>query len=141
MTRADGITGEGGREREPGKTRRTWSLFLHHVVFLLPLPLLQCCLPKLTMTSFTIFRQLLEQRDLNLTCCCKRNKIYHWLQTQINPEDAYGWRLDSMELFSPLQANSCSTMWLKHCSICLLRWMEISACEALSRQDKGTISM
>lgn len=46
-----------------------------------------------------------------------------------------------MELFSPLQANSCSTIWLKHCSICLLRWIESSACEALSREDKGTISM
>lgn len=44
MTRADGITGEeAGGEREAGKTGTTWSLFLHHVVFLLPL--LQCCLP------------------------------------------------------------------------------------------------
>lgn len=81
MTRADGITGEkDGGEREPGKTGKTWRL-LNHIVFQLPLPLLQCCLPMLTMTSsrpdlfLIIFRQLMEQRDLNHTCYCKRNKI------------------------------------------------------------------
>lgn len=81
MTRAGGITGEGaGWEREPGKTD---ALFLHHVVFLLPLPLLQCCLSILTMTSsrpdlfLTIFRQLMEQRDLNhmTNCYYRRNKM------------------------------------------------------------------
>lgn len=74
MTRAGGITEGDGWEREPGKTE---ALFLHHVVFLLPLPLLQCCLPVLTMTSsrpdlfLTILRQLMEQRDLNhnVTVC------------------------------------------------------------------------
>lgn len=87
MTRADGITGEeAGREREPGKTDKMWKLFLHHIV---PLHLLQCCLTltmtmtmtMLTMTSsrpdlfLTIFRQFVKQRDLNLTCYFKRNKM------------------------------------------------------------------
>lgn len=85
MTRADGITGEeAGREREPGKTGKTWGLFLHHIV---PLPLLQCCLTltmtmtMLTMTPsrpdlfLTIFRQIMKQRDLKLTFYFKRNKM------------------------------------------------------------------